>query len=43
MTRYLGVTDLQRLLGEIGAQTMLADLAGFPIAGLERDEWSSKV
>lgn len=29
MTRYLGVTDLQRLLGEIGAQTMLADLAGF--------------
>jgi ornithine cyclodeaminase len=29
MTRYLGVTELQRMVGEIGLQAMLADMAGF--------------
>ncbi|WP_159916856.1 ornithine cyclodeaminase [Pantoea sp. 18069] len=29
MTRYLGVKDLQRMVGEIGVQTMIADIAGF--------------
>jgi len=29
MTKYLGVAELQRMLAEIGAETMLAQMAGF--------------
>ncbi|MEG1455044.1 MAG: ornithine cyclodeaminase, partial [Comamonas sp.] len=29
MTRYLGVADLQRMVGEIGTPTMLADITSF--------------